>query len=426
MLEIDTLSSEDIAAADAAVLTAGKQYTDQQLGGIVIPTPAPVDLTPYSTTAQNDRKYAPAATTYTEAEVDQAIKTAIAAIPPAPGPAPQGASFGVVFLSTFAGGTDDVKLDAALGYAKGQAHIPWVTFDGNFTLNAQHVPFDGMKLSKSAPAEGNKNLELAGGKYVDHVIKLGSKIGVGTAALFHSTATIYNVTVSGLAFQGSGVTSGQQFWSQPGGTLYTSTFHNLTFYGVQYPFGNNTDKCLITFVQLTGEWEAMGSIFHFGGSDSDLWVAGSINMGTNTSSPSTPYFLWIDGLGKSTVGDVYITCGAGGYGLRVRGNGDGSPVTIRGARVEGYKNTSPATELILVDGGNVIIENCWLAYSATYVRQTGGCLILDKNTFGVEDTSGNAKTAPVLIQTGGTAIVSKSLTSKYGTVTVKGPNIVVS
>jgi hypothetical protein len=109
---------------------------------------------------------------------------------------------GVVQVDSFAGATDDIKLDAALLYASQQTRIPYVQMPPrDFTWNKPgRIPFSGMKIiGPNSP--GWKNLELASGKYVNHRVSFGAAIGVGNNAAFNGNGqTLYDIYIANLAF----------------------------------------------------------------------------------------------------------------------------------------------------------------------------------------------------------------------------------
>lgn len=275
----------------------------------------------------------------------------------APGtPAPGVSHYGGVALDSFPGANYDEKLTAALNYAKAQTSIPAIFFpQARITLTKPQTPFSGMKLIGPNPG-GMMNLELASGQYVNHRVTY-----TGTEPLFTNTGTLYDVHVSGIAFQGS---LQQQFWRSTG-NLYACKFDNLTFYGFKHIFGNATEKALMTYTKFTGSWQVIGFPrtvqFHVGGSDCDFWTTGDINIGVTNTQAEGDFTIWFDGMGKTNVGSLYLTAG-NNKGLRISGNTEASPINFNALRLEGYHSSNPATRLLQVDSGTANFTQCWFAY----------------------------------------------------------------
>lgn len=272
-----------------------------------------------------------------------------------PGKPGTGGTTSGILLDSFPG-NDDEKLTAALSYAAAQSRIPAVYFPERVvTLTRPQTPFSGMKLIGPNPG-GPMNLELSGGKFVNHKVAYS-----GLTPLFTNTGTLYDVYVAGLAFQGN---LQQQFWRSTG-NLYACKFHNLTFYGFKHVFGSSAEKSLFTYTKFTGSWQVLGfprtMQFHWGGSDNDMWTDGDINVGvTNTQAPGE-FMFWFDGMGKTNVGSLYATAG-NNPGIRISGNNEGSPLNFLGMRLEGYHSGNPATTLLQIDSGNVHFGQTWFAY----------------------------------------------------------------
>jgi hypothetical protein len=340
---------------------------------------------------------------------------------PTPPPSGGGGLVGVAQLDSFDGSNDDAKLDNALSYAASQTMIPYIQFGARRTdLNkGGRPPFSGMKLLGPNSA-GPKNLEIQGGKLVNHRVVLGSGVGTGAKSLFVSGSTIYDIYMSGLAFQGS---SSQQLWSQPAGTLYACEFNSLTLYGLRGGFGNNSEKCLMTQVVFSGHWTVLGSTwqqFHIGGSDNDFWVAGYCNMGGN-GDPNADYWFRLNGVGKTRVGSLYLTAG-NAKGIRISGASESVQIEFRGVRFEGYHSDKPSSSLVLIDSGVVLFDGGDIGYAKPVITQNGGTLKLNGVHF--ERGSHQNPNDPLLIQNGGTAYVWAPTVSDGGPLKWQGSNII--
>lgn len=281
--------------------------------------------------------------------------------PGAPAQGGAAARPGVVNLDSFTG-NDDQKLTAALTYAAAQAQIPAIQFPARtVTLTKPQTAFGGMKLI-GPNVGGPMNLEYQNGKLVNHVVKCtGLPAG---QPLFTNTGELFDVYVSGLAFQGS---FNQQFWRSTG-NLYACKFDNLTFYGFKHIFGNATERALMTYTKFTGSWQVIGvpstgptMLFHVAGSDCDFWTAGDLNVGPTKNTVEGDFLLWFDGMGKTNVGSLYCTTG-GTKGIRISGNPEASPINFNGLRLEGYHSSNPGTRLLQIDSGIATFSQCWFAY----------------------------------------------------------------
>lgn len=297
---------------------------------------------------------------------------------------------GVVPLDSFAGATDDDKLDAALAYAGAQTYIPAIQFPNRTVTLAKsgRIPFSGMKLI-GPPGAGPKNLELAGGKYTNGKVQLN--VGNGTSSWFNGSGSLYDIYIGDLAFAGGG--SVAQFWHQATGTLYACQFHNLTFYGFKHVFGQPTAKALLTQVLFTGHWTAVSfwdTQFTLGGSDNSLWMGGYLNIGPSQAASQNgggKFQLIFDGVGKTDCGDLYVTCQNNWRGVRILGNQ--AKLNFYGGQYEGFKPSGTGTGggSSRADGSVIRIENGvntfwgpWLGYAVAtpdatnhgYVEVTGG------------------------------------------------------
>lgn len=266
---------------------------------------------------------------------------------------------GAVTLDSFSGSTDDDKLTNALSYAAAQSQIPAVVMPTTRvpTFNqGGRTAFSGMKIV-GGPG-GNRNPELAGGKYVSSMVRL--RCGNGTSSWFVGSGSIYNVYVANIGFNGS---SNTQFWHHPasGGTLYSCRFESLGFDLFKHVFGTPSAPIGFTQVELTGHWTANNAWdqqFTIGGSDNQLWFDGYINMGTGQSAAlagdNTKWYMHFSGLSNTQVGYTYLS-GLNGYNcLRVSGNSDG--LHIFAPVLEGYKATGTAADgtHTLANPGNVL------------------------------------------------------------------------
>jgi len=329
---------------------------------------------------------------------------------------------GVVQLDSFVGATDDAKLDAALSYAGAQTRIPAIQFSNRLTtLNTVgRIPFNGMKLIGPGGSAGPKNLELNSGKYVTHQVRLN--VGNGTSSWFNGTGSIYDVYIGDLAFQGGG--SVAQFWHQASGTLYACQFHALTHYNFKHVFGTPAAKALMTQVVFSGHWTCLNfwdTPFTIGGSDNNFWMSGYINMGPSQSDQQVgggKFQFSFDGVGKTNVGYMYVSCNNGWRGIRISGN-SGNALNFYGGMYEGYKPSGVQANgqslrcdgsLIRVEGGGNAFFGPWIAFGMDkpdannhgLVEILGGDTAFYRPTFALGATP---ESTPMVYASGGTVTV---------------------
>lgn len=345
--------------------------------------------------------------TVLEGNVEYAASTAETALGAATGvPA-------VVQVDSFSGADDTAKLNAAMTYAAAQTYVPWLQLPArNFNVGSSTFTlFSGFKLLGAGHAVGPKNLELASGKYAPGKFTFSG--GNGASSLFQSTATTYDVTMSGIAFQGGG-SSAQALRSTV--NMYACEFNALTFYGFKHIMGSTAEKFLATQMRLTGHWQAItqwDTQFHLGGSDNDLWKSGYINIGGGGATAGAgKYMIDLNVVGKTNVGWVYATCNNGWRGLRVRGAGSNG-VQLDGGAYEGMNAATPCDgNVIRVEGGMVSIRDCWVAYAMNapssengVIEVTGGEVLID----GVKYGRGNlAETVPLVYASGTSDVYIRS------------------
>lgn len=318
-----------------------------------------------------------------------------------------GSLAGIVQLDQFSG-NDDQKMAAAIAHVQAQAKYPTIQLparDINLTQTIQL--FTGLRIIAPFGADGPRNLELANGtRYSPHRILLAPNM-----TLFSGSGTLYDVFIDGLTVQGNFT---QTFLQHASGTLYASVIRGITAYGMRHVIGTTAAKALFTQVTLDGFWQVVSGgvacLFHIGGSDNHFWDNGYLNIGGNASG-NPDYLVWLDGIGKTVVGPIYITCGSG-YGLRINGGSEGG-VTIRNAVIEGYHSSNPATQLVRVDGGSVNLQNLELGWANNaIVVNNGRVRVRDTNYYQDSAHQGVA----LVVRNNGTVLQSGTATS-WGTLT---------
>ncbi|MDB5181094.1 MAG: hypothetical protein JWO54_857 [Candidatus Saccharibacteria bacterium] len=312
---------------------------------------------------------------------------------------------GIVQLDSFAGANDDAKLTAALDYVQNQTFMPAIQLPARIvTFSQTRTPFSGLKIIGPGPGSGPKNLELSSGKFTYGRVSLN--VGTGTNAWWYGTGTYYDIYFGNVAIQ---YPSGGQFWHQPSGTLYACEFHSLTHYGANHVFGTPAAKALMTQVLFSGHWTCLGLRdvqFTIGGSDNTFWMAGYINIGPGSATLGNGrYQMVFDTLGKSNIGDIYVTSEWGWRGVKISGSGSG--LTLNAPRLEGRNASTPCDGNVLrITGGNgVTIVNPWIAYGMDspdptehgMIEVTGGNVFIDRPVY----NRGTAATSVPLVYCSG-------------------------
>jgi hypothetical protein len=327
---------------------------------------------------------------------------------------------------TSGGTTDDQRLTAALSHCAAQTMRPWIRFPARRTAFSQggRVPFNGMKLvGPNSPH--NKNLEVEfntnGSPPVNHMVRL--TCGSGASSWFVGPAADrFDVIVKDLAIYGN---SNTQFWQQTAGTLYSTTFDSLTFFGLMAGIGSQTSKALLTQTMFCGHWSSIGiagTQFNLGGSDNALWMYGYINIGSPggaLAANNRPQMI-IDSMSKTSIGYLYVTVEPDDDygGVLLSGSSSSGGNTIFGGSFEGLNLANPAMRAPLrITGGNWNFVGGWFGQTSSTsnalgaVEQTGGNITMYGPHYMRSDAT--AVAFPFLYQTGGTARI-RDLTSMRG------------
>lgn len=272
--------------------------------------------------------------------------------------------YGVVFLDSFAGADDDTKLTAALTAVTGDTYPRAIQLSARaYTFNTARSAFDGLRI---IGPDGYSNPERGGGSKSTMRIALGM-----SGAWITSNGTNYQVSLHNLTFVGGSNSS------VLAGTFYCLSMKNIFSSGLRSVLGTQASKLLLTAATFSGDWEinnCYSGAFHLGGSDNTFWTNGMLldsSTAFNTAGAANgQYHLWLDGMEKTTVGPVYITCEGGWGGVWVSGsafgstsNNQGGPIIITGAKIEGRNAGAPCNGAnVRVDGGIVTLRDCWVSY----------------------------------------------------------------
>jgi hypothetical protein len=280
--------------------------------------------------------------------------------------------YGSVWLDSFAGSDDDTKLGNALAAVSADTYPRTIRLAARqHTFATQRTAFDGLRIMGP---EGYSNPERGGAAKSAMRITLGM-----TGAWITSNGTNYQVSLHNLAFSG-----GSQA-NVLSGTYYCLSMRDIFSSGLKSVLGTQSSKLLITAANFTGDWEinnCYNGAFHIGGSDSTLWTDGMLlDSGTafnSSGNANGQYHLWCDGMDKSYIGPLYVTCEGGWGGVRFSGPAIDTVTTnqgvmiMNGAKVEGRNPGQPCNGAnVRVDGGNVTLRDCWISYGMANTSSFG-------------------------------------------------------
>lgn len=279
-------------------------------------------------------------------------------------------SAGGFYLDSY-GGTDDQRLTAAIADQQASGgtynYAPIILPPRPITFNQTRTLYTGCNI---VGVSGARTPEIASGNYEGPEITLGSSISSGTSSWWNGTGQVYGVTMRDFSVQGNQGGSIHQFMDLPAtsGTLYLCKFTNLGFNFMRSVFGRKDRIMGFTGVILDGVW-TMNNLWDMqmcvGGSDSQLWMGGWVNLGTSQSPSQTgtyadnDYAFNFGNLSKTSVGYIFNTALNGWRGVWVTGNN--SSLSFFGGTHEGFKPSrvngllgGPAPGTIMrVDAGSV-------------------------------------------------------------------------
>lgn len=326
--------------------------------------------------------------------------------------------FGAVALDTFAGATDDAKLDNALTFAAAQTYPPAIQLSNrqhSFTT-MNRTAFEQMRVMGPrgfANAERNSQTKMPGRVALS-----------GSGPWFHNGGnTVYGVSFWNLAITGG---SSASFIGQSGGgQFYCLHLRDIATNGLKSVLGSQTTKLLITAALFDGFWNIANSYngaVHLGGSDNALWLNGGlVDSGTAFNSAggaSGQAHLWLDGLDKTLIGPLYITAEGAWRGIRHdgsavdSGNTNAGLVTYMGLRLEGRNPSQPCEgALFKQTGGIAELKSCWIGYGANtptstdkgVIHHNSGQLDVNGCTYDAISTAQRTSTAAPFLYTAGGA-----------------------
>jgi hypothetical protein len=320
-----------------------------------------------------------------------------------------------VQIDSFAGATDRAKFTAAMSFMAAETRkrplqFPRRTFGtGGTPLLGGNVIFSGLRLYGPYGNDGPKDLQISTGNLVDHRVHLGTGTG-SSSFLVGNGGDIYDFELRNIAFQFN--VPGQLVHNSTG-NLYVPNFHSLTYYGAASAFGNGSSKCLMTQYVFSGHHVAVGftdTLMHIGGSDGNFFFGGFLNANSGGDGNGKPIII-LDNVGKTNVGQLYLTNEGDWTGIRVSGTQD-DVVNFFGGWYEGRNTSTPSTRPVIdIQGGTNNFFGIWTAFvddtadSLGVITQSGGVANFYAPSY--FRTTAAPATHPWLYQTGGTAFVDK-------------------
>lgn len=361
--------------------------------------------------------------------------------------------YGMVDVDSFtAGANDDDKLDLAATYAMQQTrHQVLQLRPKSWTFTRNHTyAYDNFYLVGPA---GVSQEEYLSGSTGPTRVKVDIAGGV-FLTLSGRSARIYNIS-----FDSTNLTT--TFLA--GATLKYAHLHNLqfsSFYGV---LGDASRQLLMLGVTTSGWWNINNGVHtdcNIGGSDNNLWTDGCLwdsnrawkSYRDSGTSLSGKYALWLQGMEKTSIGDLYLTARGRGAIKVTEGTTKErqGPTVIKSARIEGTNSGSGRAAddrqcfgaLINIAGSGLVLQNCWLGWAMAdyangansaergFVHQTGGRLTMNGCTVGygyrADDTTpvnqngaffngtySGSTAVPLVYSSGGDCMVSQQQCYQY-------------
>lgn len=265
-------------------------------------------------------------------------------------------SRGMVALDSFAGANDNAKMTAAMSFAGSQTYPPYIFLDlrqHTFTSGLGQ-PYDGFGMV--GVARGWSNVEK-GNQYKK--TPLAINIGANTF-LNMASGDSWNWHMEG--FQITGNSTSTLVAGSGGGTLWASTFRNMTVQNLKGVFGNGSSKLLLDLCTVDGQWEILNcydTYVNVGGGDVRGMFSDGGNFGCGSVAPpsTAAYQMIFSGYSKGWVGPVYISADNGWRGMKITGSqSNGYGFDINQAIIEGRNNGSACDgNLLRIEGGSVNI-----------------------------------------------------------------------
>lgn len=302
------------------------------------------------------------------------------------------------YVDSFAGASDDEKLDAAISYAMAQTTKRPVLLD--------HRTWNFLKANRSARSGLGVVSPFVSGDQVRGANSISCQVNLRFDGPWFVAAdsSTFDLEFGGFGMQGNGQT---QFLSSGGNVVWTSRFHDIGATNMKALFGTPATPFINDACIWDGYWNSnnsTGSAFVASGADSSFFMNGGLFDTQPSMMPANlPHMIFNQQ--SSTFGSIYMTA-EGRPGIRFTGN-QLKANRLLGVRIEGRNSGKPSSGgLIDVQGGTQIIIGANLGYATgAFITQSGGSInIADSHFYG---GSGSAHSA--LAQTGGAARLHDNL-----------------
>jgi hypothetical protein len=223
---------------------------------------------------------------------------------------------------------------------------------------------------------GTHNPEQGSKKALAQVVKLGPGPFIPAQA-----GELWNLNIRDIAFTG---TTQSTFLAPSPRTLWRAGFHNLSFNVMYGIYGNETGKTLLTACRITGQQSIANcarTAIHIGGSDNKALFTEDTLIDSALDGENR-YHVIADGLQKSRIGPIYVTCRNGWRGVLVRGGSE--QLVFDNPTIEGRKpGELAAGPLFLVNGGSVTVRDGQFNHAWAGVHLESGRLVLANASFRV-------------------------------------------
>lgn len=267
-------------------------------------------------------------------------------------------------LDSFAGGSDDAKLAAAMSYAAAQTYAPPIllarrahTFAGG-----PYQMYNGLRLIGS-PVTGEREFQTSG---VQTIATISS-----SSFLSVPTTGVKGGVVRGIQFRGA---SGTTDWLTQVSDLATGPIiQDFDFWDLGWVGFRSVMKARHLRVSIERTYINNGTAtqFYLGGSDNYYWMTGRSYL-SSAAMPVTEYYLRFGSMSDTKVGALYITPQVA-TGVRI--DGGAGDLAFHGTRFDGTgRSTSTGCQgaaLYITAGTGHRFTNCWFFNNAVNPSATG-------------------------------------------------------
>ena len=317
--------------------------------------------------------------------------------------APSVPTVGQLRLAEFDGVDDDARLDAAIAYARAQTMrgIPIVLDEPrDYRISRPHEVFSGFCLTGSARPQDQARSSMP----------IANRVLVRTDAAFTlPKGNTFGICLQNLSLDGS--SSSTLLAGRSDAVLWTSVFRDLSAQNFGSLFGSISQKLLNTACTFDGWWNinnVRSRAWVLGGSDTTIIPSMMLIDSPPALLGDTQFLIEFSSQSKMPMQNLYVS--AEGHSA-ARWTGGSDRTVVSGGRFEGRNAGAPCKgALIRIEGSDVTLRDCWLAYAmaapsatgrndAGVVHVTGGSVLLDGIDY--ERASGVAESVPLLYASGG-------------------------